>query len=88
MVHPVKRKVMVHHHEHDELRSRDSTNILRLMQAVPGLEIIDSPKSLGPGLPFEEMLKALRHLDNVDRAVEQLRPRIAKFGYNQKDVRS
>ena len=88
MVHPVKRKVMVHHHEHDELRSRNSTNILRLMQAVPGLEIIDSPKSLGPGLPFEEKLKELRHLDNVDRAVEQLRPRIAKFGYNQKDVRS
>ncbi len=38
--------------------------------------------------PFEEKLKALRHLDNVDRAVEQLRPRIAKFGYNREDVRS
>ena len=78
----------MHHHEQDDLRRRDSTNILRLMQAEPGLEIIDSPKSLGPGLPFEEKLKELRHLDNVDRAVEQVRPRIAKFGYNQKDVRS
>ena len=48
MVHPVKRKVIVHHHAHDELR----------------------------------------HLDNVDRAVEQVRPCIAKFGYNQEDVRS
>ena len=38
MVYPVKRKVIVHHHAHDELRRRDSTNILRLMQAVPGLE--------------------------------------------------
>lgn len=151
MVHPVKRKVIVHHHEHDELRRRDSANILLLMQAVPGLEIIDSPKSLGPGLhcqtvapmpaddaaamfadatelgadymvvpyhscyrqhckmqlqygvevqyylgiiaqavglPFEEKFKELRLLDNVDRAVEQLRPRIAKFGYSEEDVRS
>ena len=40
------------------------------------------------GLPFEKKLKELRHLDNVDRAVEQLRPRIAKFGYNLENVRS
>jgi len=42
----------------------------------------------GSGAALRGKVKALRHLDNVDRAVEQLRPRIAKFGYNQKDVRS
>ena len=42
----------------------------------------------GAGAALRGKVKALRHLDNVDRAVEQLRPRIAKFGYNREDVRS
>ena len=151
MVNSVKRRVIVHHHAHDELRRRDAANILRLMGAVPGLEILDAPKSLGPGLhcqtvapmppeqtaemfaearalgadylvvpyhscyrqhckmqlqygvevqyylgiiaqalglPFEERFKELRLLDDVDLAVERLRPRIEKFGHNEAEVRS
>ena len=151
MVNPVERRVIVHHHEQDELRRRDSANIRRLMDAVPGLQILDSPKSLGPGLhcqtlapmpadqtaemfteaaalradylvvpyhscyrqhckmqlqygvevqyylgiiaqaiglPFEERFKELRLLDNVDLAMERLRPRIRKLGHNEEEVRS
>lgn len=151
MVHPVNRRVVIHHHEHDELRRRDARNIELLLQAVPGLDILQAPKSLGPGLhcqtlapmppedsaamfeearalgadylvvpyhscyrqhcklqlkhgvevqyylglvaqamgvPYREPFKELRMLDNVDLAMEQLRPRIANHGYSEAEVRS
>jgi hypothetical protein len=50
MTRPVKKKVILHYHVHDELRRRDSGNVRRIIEAIPGIEIIETPKSLGPGL--------------------------------------
>ena len=49
MTRPVKKKVILHYHTQDELRRRDSENIRRIIEAVPGLEILDAQKALGPG---------------------------------------
>jgi hypothetical protein len=39
------------------------------------------------GVPFEEIFKELRLLDNVDAAVDRLKPRIERLGYNRDEVR-
>ena len=39
------------------------------------------------GLPFEEKFKELRLLDNVDLAMERLRPRIQELGHQEEEVR-
>lgn len=150
MVHPVRKKVILHYHTKDEMRARDAQNIRRLIEAVPGIEIIDAQKALGPGfhcqtvapmpadataemfeqaramgadylvvpyhscyrqhckmqlkygvevqyylalvamaigIPFEEKFKELRLLDNIDLAMERLRPRIQELGHKEEDVR-
>jgi hypothetical protein len=38
------------------------------------------------GLPFEEIFKELRLLDDVDAAVERLKPRIEQLGYSTEEV--
>lgn len=151
MKHPVNRRVAIHSHEDGKERSRDAECIRQLMQAVPGVEVVDAPKSLGLGghcvvltntvkaevtqamfeeakalgvdylvvpyhgcyrqhckqqltygievqhylavlaqalgIPYEEPFKQLRLLDDVDKAVEQLRPRIEKLGFKEAEVR-
>lgn len=151
MTHPVRKRVIVHSHTKDEMRARDAANIRRLIEAVPGIEILKAPKALGPGihcqtvapmpadmtadmfteaqalkadylvvpyhscyrqhtkmqlkygvevqyylgiiamamgLPFEEKFKELRLLDDVDLAMERLRPRIQELGHKEEDVRA
>jgi hypothetical protein len=41
--------VILHYHTKDEMRARDAHNILRLIEAIPGIEILDAPKAHGPG---------------------------------------
>jgi Fe-S oxidoreductase len=147
---PVKKRVVLHHHAADEARVQDAENIRRLIEAVPGIEILPSDVALGPkvhcqtvapmppdataamfeqakaagaeylvvpyhscyrqhckmqleyglevqhylgiiamsmGIPFEERFKELRLLDNVEAAMERLRPRIEKLGYEEEEVR-
>jgi hypothetical protein len=43
--------------------------------------------ALALGIPFSEPFKELRLLDSVDKAVERLRPRIARYGYDEQQVR-
>jgi hypothetical protein len=39
-------------------------------------------------IPFSEPFKELRLLDDVDAVVERLRPRIERYGYDEKTVRA
>ncbi len=150
MKNPVKMKVILHYHTQDELRRKDARNIREIVEAIPGIEIVDAQKALGPGfhcqtvapmpadataamfeearamgadymvvpyhscyrqhckmqlhygievqyylglvamamgLPFEEKFKELRLLDNVDLAMERLRPRIQELGHREDEVR-
>jgi Fe-S oxidoreductase len=150
MKRPVRRRVVLHYHTKDEMRRQDAENIRRLIEAVPGIEILDAKKALGPGfhcqtiapmpaeetaqmfaeakalgadclvvpyhscyrqhckmqlqygvevhyylaliaqamdIAFEERFKELRLLDNIDLAMERLRPRIKELGYREEDVR-
>lgn len=49
MKHPVRRKVILHYHTKDEMRQRDADNVRRLIEAVPGIELLPAEKALGPG---------------------------------------
>jgi heterodisulfide reductase subunit D len=49
MKNPVRKKVILHYHTQDEMRRRDAENIRRIIEAVPGIEILDAQKALGPG---------------------------------------
>lgn len=151
MKHPVRRRVILHTHTKDDARRRDAENMRRIIEAVPGIEIVEARKALGPGfhcqivapmspgetdlmfaearalgadylvvpyhscyrqhckmqlqynvevqhylgivaqsigMDFEERFKELRLLDNVDHAMDRLRPRIQELGYQEKEVRS
>jgi hypothetical protein len=40
------------------------------------------------GIPYEEPFKELRLLDDIDKAVEMLRPKFERFNYKEEDIRS
>ena len=40
------------------------------------------------GIPYEEPFKELRMLDDIDKAMERLRPRIQQLGYREEEVRT
>lgn len=147
---PVPCRIVLHDHDVDETRRRNSANVRQILQAIPGVEILPTTKHLGPGIgcqsvapmpmedaeimfreavdleadylvvpyhscyrqhckmqlkfgletehylsimakslgiPYEEKFKELRLLDDVDAAVERLRPRIQKLGYSEEEVR-
>ena len=147
---PVKKKVVVHFHDINDARRLDADNMVRILQAVPGIEILKSRHSLGLGIhcqtlypmpepdmeqmfaearelgadalivpyhscyrqhckmelkygvpvhhyfsivamalgiPFTESFKEIRLLDSIDAAVDALRPRIEKYGYDEKLAR-
>jgi Fe-S oxidoreductase len=147
---PVNLRVVAHFHTVNEARKSDADNMLALLRAVPGLEILEAKHALGPGnhcqtlhpmpaadqermfeearslgagalvvpyhscyrqhckmqlthgvpvhhmfnilalalgIPFSEPFKELRLLDSVDKAVARLRPRIARYGYDEQQVR-
>jgi Fe-S oxidoreductase len=147
---PVELRVVAHFHTVNDARRRDAENMMTLLRAVPGLQILDAKDALGPGnhcqtlhpmpvpdqdrmfeearmlgadavvvpyhscyrqhckmqlrygvavhhmfgilamalnIPFSEPFKELRLLDSVDKVVEQLRPRIERYGYDEKVVR-
>jgi Fe-S oxidoreductase len=46
---PVELRVIAHFHTVSEARRSDAENMLTLLRAVPGLEILDAKHSLGPG---------------------------------------
>lgn len=150
MMKPVPCRIALHDHNIDETRRRNSDNILTLLRAIPGVEILPTHHAEGPGIgcqsvapmppeptarmfleakelgadmiimpyhscyrqhlkmqlefgvevqhylellaraldiPFENKFRELRLLDDVDKAVETLRPRIATLGYNEAEVR-
>jgi Fe-S oxidoreductase len=147
---PVNLRVIAHFHTVNDARRSDAENMMTLLRAVPGLEILDAKHALGPGnhcqtlhpmpaadqgrmfdeasalkadalvvpyhscyrqhckielshgvavhhmfnilamalgIPFTEPFKELRLLDSVDKAVERLRPRIERYGYDEAQVR-
>jgi Fe-S oxidoreductase len=150
MMKPVPCRIVLHDHDVDEIRRRNTAAVRKVIEAIPGVEILPAKKAMGPGIgcqsvapmpekdtaimfeeavalkadylvtpyhscyrqhckmqipygievqhylslmaksigiPFEEIFKELRLLDNVDAAVEKLRPRIQKLGYDENEVR-
>jgi hypothetical protein len=59
------------------------------MQLQFGMDVQHYLETLARALniPFENKFRELRLLDNVDAAVERLRPRIEQLGYRAEDVR-
>jgi hypothetical protein len=150
MMKPLPCHIIMHDHDVDEIRRRNSANVRTLIEAIPGVEFLPAKHAMGPGigcqsvapmpaedtnvmfreavelkadylvmpyhscyrqhckmqlvsgvevhhylsliaksigLPFEEIFKELRLLDDVDAAVERLKPRIKQLGYNEEEVR-
>jgi hypothetical protein len=148
---PVNKRVVLHHHASDAAREADADNMRVLLEAIPGLEIVDSHKHIGPGvhcqtvkpmpeadqramfaeavelgaqtvvvpyhscyrqhckmeleypvqvthylgllaeslgIPYEEPLKELRLLDDIELAMDKLKPAIAKNGFDEPTVRT
>jgi hypothetical protein len=151
LLRPVKHRAVVHYHAVNAARQADTAKIRRLLEAIPGLEIVDAQKSLGPrihcqttapmapadqdamfaeavalgadtlivpyhscyrqhckmelrypvavqhylgilaeslGIAFDEPFKALRLLDDVDKAMDRLRPSLATQVYDESTVRT
>lgn len=149
MMKPVPCRIVMHDHDADETRRRNSANVNILIRAIPGVEFLHAEKAMGPGIgcqsvapmpmedakamfqeasdlgadyivmpyhscyrqhckmqlthgvevhhylsliaksigiPFQEIFKELRLLDNVDAAVERLKPRIRQLGYSEEEV--
>jgi len=147
---PVPCRIVLHDHDVDEIRQRNSVAVRKVLAEIPGVEVIATQKHMGPGIgcqsvapmsaedtdvmfqeakdvkadylvvpyhscyrqhckmqlkfgvevmhylqimamalgiPYEEKFKELRLLDSVDKAVEQLRPKIQSLGYKEEDVR-
>lgn len=148
---PVKRRVIIHHHTSDPARIADGANMRRVLEAIPGLEIVHIEDRFGPGIHcqtikpmpaadqeamfaealalgadtlvmpyhscyrqhlkmelrhpvevqhylgliaesmgivFDQPLKKLRLLDDLDASMVSLRPEIAARGYDESVVRS
>jgi Fe-S oxidoreductase len=148
---PVRKRVVMHWHDVNEQRQRDSDRALALIKEIPGLEIIPAEHAHGPGIhcqtvhpmppadqarmfdearrlgadvlvvpyhscyrqhvkmqleygvethhyfsllamslgiDFDEPFKRLRLLNDVDRAIADLRPKISAMGYQEDIVRS
>jgi len=171
MMAPVKKRVVLHYHDSDEVLQRDWHNISTILAAIPGIEILPAQHARGParhctinalyrdykkaagvwetrpaasrpmamrdvdhmfeeaknlgadvwvapyhscywryvqkqlkygievqnylgllatslGIPFEEPLKDLRLLDDIDAAMNALRPKVEALGYREEAVRS
>lgn len=50
MMKPISRRVVVHDHDADEPRRTDRANIQHILEAVPGLTMLNSRRSHGPGI--------------------------------------
>jgi hypothetical protein len=151
LMQPVHRRVVVHTHDANDKRMGDRDLIMTILKAIPGLQILTSEHSGGPGnhcqtqrpmasgaqagmfkearelgadaivvpyhscyrqhiskqldhgvevvhyagllaaslgIEFDETLKRLRLLNEVEAVVDDLRPKIAAFGYDEDEVRS
>jgi hypothetical protein len=150
MMKPLPCRIVMHDHDADDIRIRNSANVRTLIEAIPGVEFLSPKHAMGPGigcqsvapmpledtetmfreaidlkadylvvpyhscyrqhckmqlafgvevhhylsliaksigLPFEEIFKELRLLDDVDAAVEKLKPKIRELGYSEEEVR-
>mgnify|MGYP001560859624 CR=1 FL=1 len=47
---PVARRIVVHFHDFNESRQRDSQRILTILSAIPGIEILPAQHTRGPGI--------------------------------------
>jgi len=47
---PVRMRLVPHFHTINEARQRDARNMLTILNAVPGLELLDAKHALGPGI--------------------------------------
>lgn len=43
------RRVIVHFHDHNEARRRDASNVTRILEAIPGVSILEAHHNIGPG---------------------------------------
>jgi Fe-S oxidoreductase len=148
---PVELRIVPHFHTANEARQRDAQNMMAILRAIPGLQILEAQHALGPGIhcqtlhpmpaldqermfeearslgaealvvpyhscyrqhckmqlkhgvsvhhmfnilamalaiPFSEPFKEMRLLGSVDAVVDALRPRIDRYGYDEKLVRA
>jgi Fe-S oxidoreductase len=47
---PVNRRVILHFHDVNEMRAQDAKNILRILEAIPGLTVVPAEHARGPGV--------------------------------------
>lgn len=52
---PVKLRVVPHFHTINEARKRDAENMMMILRAVPGLEILEAQHNLGPGIHCQSL---------------------------------
>jgi Fe-S oxidoreductase len=50
MMKPVPCRIVLHDHDADEVRQRNSANVRKILEAIPGIEILPSQKHMGPGI--------------------------------------
>ena len=150
LMRPLNRKIVIHYHDVNEVRRRDTENLHKIMGAIPGVTILPSEHARGPGvhcnvlgpmlvedqvamfkeaeelgadtivvpyhscyrqhlvmelvspvrvnhyfelvaesldLSFDEPHKKLRLLNDIDAALDVLRPRMEQLGYTRDEVR-
>jgi len=49
MMRPLKRRVVLHVHDHNDARRRDAANVETLLRAIPGVEILPAERHRGHG---------------------------------------
>jgi hypothetical protein len=50
MMKPVPCRIVLHDHDVDEIRRRNSANVRKILEAIPGIEILAAKKHMGPGI--------------------------------------
>jgi len=50
MMKPVPCRIVLHDHDVDEIRRRNSANVRKVLDAIPGVEILPAKKHMGPGI--------------------------------------
>jgi Fe-S oxidoreductase len=151
MMQPINKNIVLHVHDHNDARVRDARNVKKLLQAIPGIQILSAKNNAGPGphcqflapmpkedqqamfaeaaalgattlvVPYHscyrqhlkmelrytvkvehylsvlaaslqitarEEYKRLRLLDDLDKTVEEVRPRFHELGYSTDQIRS
>jgi hypothetical protein len=47
---PIEKKIVLHRHDVNAMRSRDANNVAAILEAIPGLQFLDAQHAAGPGI--------------------------------------